>query len=478
MFVSPHEIKSTIRNDTCRQQGFTLVELIVVMALMLIVIAGGFSMMTFGNRVFAISTREYDLQASTRLAMEKTNQAVRYSSALFTIPQSSFREDNLSEGWDYVGLHTVTIRPAAGGNPAVTGTELASFKYNTTTHSHDKTVLMAASETLTYKVTFHKNTPINADNLIQYKVEVFRDGEVDEYGLPKATVVLTSELESLNALQVVDQGTAVDPAVALAYRTEDRPTSVMGHIAMVMDNSGSMDWDMRGNDHAAVANKRITILKNEATSLINGFAAEDNIQVSLVPFATTANNPKAFRNARTQTAQLLSDISGMSAIGGTNTGDGLRRAYWQLRDKEATVAAGIRVKNYCVVLVDGVTTFATVSPTNRSQYMTTNGNVLNDDEYARGGQIIGDGSTLDPYGTAYVDQIGTLLSGSDYAKVYVIGFSARRSDLDSVNDIADACNAPPARVFNAADADELGTILTNIREDIINDIWHLQGPRL
>lgn len=463
---------------TRNRKGMTLIELIIVMALLVLVIGTAFSMLLFGNKVFAKSVQEFDIQSQARLAVENTTKIVRYASALFTIPESSFRQDNLDTGWNYIGVHRVVIRPAAGGNPAVMGSELAIFRYDVATGTHQKTVLMPASEEMDYRVRFHKQNPHHVDNLIQYTVDIIPKGSVDAHGLPKPSITLTSELESLNALQIIDQGSAGDPAVALAYREEERPTHVVGHIAMVLDNSGSMDWGMNGNTNVANASKRITILKNEATALVNGFATEDNISISLVPFSTSANNPKAFRNVRSQTASLLSDISAMTAVGGTNTGDGLRRAYWQLKNRETTVPSGVRIRNYVIVLVDGVTTFATVKTRYDHTFLADDGNVANTDRVSDGGQIIGDGAELDPNGTAYVTLMGGKLAAADFARSYVIGFSARTSDLNSVNDIASACGAPASRVFQAGDSAQLSQILTAIRQDIVNDIWYLQGPGL
>jgi hypothetical protein len=156
-----------------------------------------------------------------------------------------------------------------------------------------------------------------------------------------------------------------------------------------------------------------------------------------------------------------------------------------LNTHNATVPSGVTVRNYVIVLVDGVTTFASViSNSNRNFYM---GNLnVNDDgfldrgssEFKSSSQIAGNGSTLDAKGTAYVDAVGALLKANAFAKVYVIGFSSLDSDLDSVNDIAAACGATSDRVFRAGTQGALTQVFTTIRSDIVNDLWYLQGPVL
>ena len=94
-----------------KRNGFTLVELIITVALISLVIASAFSMLIFGNKVFAKSTKEMDLQANMRLAIENVNKSVRYASAVFTVPSL---DGTLTDGWNYFG-----VRSAAGSNEVV-----------------------------------------------------------------------------------------------------------------------------------------------------------------------------------------------------------------------------------------------------------------------------------------------------------------------------------------------------------------------
>ena len=91
------------------------------------------------------------------------------------------------------------------------------------------------------------------------------------------------------------------------------------------------------------------------------------------------------------------------------------------------------------------------------------------------GQIVGNGSSLDAKGTAYVNLIGQKLQDEN-VKVYVIGFSSLSSELESVNDIAEACGATPDAVFRAGTQGALTEVFDTIKADIINDLSSVIGP--
>ncbi len=463
-----------------RRNGFTLIEVVLSMGLLFLIIIMSGSIMMLGKTILDKAQKEYEFQFSTRMTLHETGDIVRYSTAVFTIPKSSFRPNNLDSGWDYIGLREVVISPAEESNPAVIGSEIVKYTYNKDTNTHIAQVLLTADPNIRYEFVFTKVNPHNEDSLLQFAILSYSSGAVDEFGKPKATLTVTSEVASQNSLQIIDNGTPLDPAVAIAFSSQTRSKNVVGHIAMVLDTSGSMARDMNGSSGSPT---RISILKSRAIALIDGFAMEDNIDISLVPFATSANNPYPFYNSKTHAQSLRNTVSGLNAIGGTNTGDGLRRAYHKLVIHNAEVGEHIRSSNYVIVLVDGVTTFASVISDSNRDFVRGDGNVNEGyldrwGEYNANGQIAGNGAALDAVGTRYVEEMGNLLSNNSFSKVYVIGFSSIQTELASVNDIAAACNTPSSRIFWANSADSLTQVFEEIRQDIVNDLWYLQGPKL
>lgn len=474
-----------------KNAGFTLIEIIVAMAILSLVVIATISVIQFGGLYLNKSQKEYEFQFSTRMTLQNTSDIIRYSTAVFTIPESSFSidanndniPDRLASGWDYIGIHQVLI------SPGVIGNEIVKYSYQATSSGgiHVPTVLIKAQEDIQYKFMFTKVNPHDEDSLLQFSIRTYKNGILDEFGNPNTGLVITSEVEARNSLQVIDLSTPpYDSAVAIAFRPNERKATVVGHIAMVLDTSGSMANNLSGGTPTSVNKSRIDILKEQAKSMINRFATEENIDIGIVPYATSANQTGSigFFSSKNQTASLVAEINGLNAIGGTNTGDGLRRAYWALNTHNAGVSAGVTPSNYVIILVDGVTTFASVIGKDNRAFVTLNGNVNEgyldrSGENKSDGQIAGNGSSLDTEGTKYVTAIGsTMLNRNSFAKAYVIGFSSISSELNSVSNIASACGAPSSRVFTASSPDSLNNVFEEIRQEIVNDLWYLQGPAL
>ena len=267
--------------------GVTMVELVIVISLLSIISMTAFGFIMYGVNVVKESNKEIDLQHSSRMVLYETSNIIRYASAVFTIPKSSFRADNLCSGWDYIG-----VIPSANGN------EIIKYTYNSITNTHIATVLLHAQPGIDFEFVFDKINPHDVDSLLQFTIEGFPEGSVDAFGQPRSTLAVTSEVEARNSLQVIDLASDIDPAYAIAYRNDDRTKSVIGHVVMVLDESGSMADNLQGLPNRVPS--RITVLKNEANTLIDAFAQEDNIDIGLVPFATSANTagntPVAFYN--------------------------------------------------------------------------------------------------------------------------------------------------------------------------------------
>jgi Flp pilus assembly protein TadG len=90
----------------------------------------------------------------------------------------------------------------------------------------------------------------------------------------------------------------------------------VAEVALVLDNSGSMDFDQLGNGGGPVANKRITLLKKAAKDLVTNMidvgakihAVSEPVKFSIVPFAASVNV-----GASNATASWM-DIRGISSI--------------------------------------------------------------------------------------------------------------------------------------------------------------------
>jgi prepilin-type N-terminal cleavage/methylation domain-containing protein len=473
------------------KKGITLIELVIAMALLGIVIAMSFSMISFGNIVVKKVSDEFDVQSSTRLVTEYTNRIARYSTAAYTIPKSSFTEEKLDPKWNYVGTIDGSV---------------VQYEVNLAGGGHTKTVLAEATDTVYYEVIFKKAAADYFDKIVSFSIQGFikdRPVEYDAYGNKIGHIDIVSQTESLNSLQVIHNGTYADPAVALAYRSDDRsdPQRPAAYVSMVLDMSGSMNDKMNGDPTNNTESKRVFFLKNSLRSLVNQFSvSEYSSNISLVPFSDAANNPKPMIDVTTASGKqsVLNLINGLTVDGGTNTGDGIRRAYYQLFDSRNPDEI---TREYIIILVDGVTTAHTRTGINApsSPYWTANGNVVISqwytpywgNSYYRNGNIYGLGNAASAESDGYVVRSGQTIKnefsdGQQRIKTFVIGFSSDSDDFGSLNAISDAVNATGYtddsgsyhKYFTAGDEDDLNQIFNSLHGLILSDLFHIDGPVL
>ncbi len=327
------------------RKGFTLVELLIVLALMSIIITFGTGYLTFGSKGHSMTFEEFNIQSDLRIVSQKINSIIREASATFIL----HREDAelLTDEWNYIML-----------NEDKTG--LFEYNWNPTTKKHDKIERAGSVDGSTLELLFDKDSNPDEDKLIQFTLTL-KKGDKER--------VLETELESLNSLQIIDR--SYDKAGnTLAYRYDTRVDNVSNAqavVGMVLDTSGSMAKTMSNDpadDLSPNANKhsRIKKMKAEAVRLVEKLAEKPNIYISTIPFSYTANNPHAMLNVKTSLTTIKHNIDDLKAKGGTNTGDGIRRAYYRISDfNELEENKNRTNKNFMIILVDGVTTLASVT---------------------------------------------------------------------------------------------------------------------
>lgn len=502
-----------------KRKGFTLIEIVLTIALISIVILGAMNLITFSIKGQQATINEFDIQSNIRIASQRLNTVVRDSSAVFILHRDN--ANNLTPEWNYIMLSPEKDR-------------LISYEWNSTTNDHDVKEMFPTIGDVSLDLDFLKDDIMNVDKLLKFNLEVSGLGE---------SRLISTKLESKNSLQVVDRSYLED-GNTLAYRTDERLDEVSNSqavVGMVLDTSGSMgdrmdgSSDVRNSYSDSFWHSRIKLMKKEAIRLVEGLADYPNVYVSINPFASTANSSKDMLNAKQNLDTdpgLRTIINGLSANGGTNTGDGIRRAYYKIKDFNELSANTTKTnKNFMIILVDGVTTYGSVNKAyynvidnrsyvgttgrdddgreydymgkvgsrwntkyryfyydpDKSEFVDGNNNLdtsstflyLNNDTSSYG-RPAGNGIFLDPIGKDYVDYIGNKVKSykegtNEEIKVYVIGFSAVEADYGSLEDIAQATTGDTT-YYEAGSAEALEAIFNAIQKDISDALWHIGGP--
>jgi len=452
-------------------RGFTLVEIIITCALVGVVAMAIMPMIRFAGRAQQITSEEYTLQTQMRIASESITQHMRHATVGFTVTEEQY-DSGRTPGWSYFALENDNRR-------------IMHYQWNPATNNHVATTIVAEQPNVSYNLVFSQNQP--GSKLIAFQLDGFVDGD------EQFKMSVTSDLMALNSVVVQDAGTAMAPAVALAYREDDTPvpqtlvtqTPVKVAVALVLDTSGSMSFDMNGNEPPGypyygsipphnTGDVRIAHLRAKANELIDKFAEMGNVSVSIIPFSANANNPGAFRDATANAADLKAQINGLNASGGTNVGDGMRRAYYRL--KEFDDATTDEVMSYMILLVDGNPTY--YSTNNNGTHQTGSGNISN---LSGNG---GDSSSNINASMAYVSTIGSQLitGGTVDITTFVIGFTANSSEVSRARSIAETyCThaTDPDRkgtYYAATSSVELADVFDTITQIILEQTWHVYGP--
>lgn len=500
-----------------REKGISLIEIICALAMLSLFIVAAVNVLQMGATSNVAAAKEFDLQSGGRTAMETITNKIRYSTAVFIIPESGFSENNLSSGWDYMGV----IETGEGLK------QLVLFEYDQDTNSHKKTVLLKEQKGFEYNLEFKQENSGEDNLLVQYLFNIYQDGK--EYWK------LESEAEAMNSLQVIDWGTDTDKGRALAVQSTERTMSkTRGRVALVLDVSGSMKYSFSGN---ISNNERHNAMVQSALQLLDTFAEAGNIDVAVIPYSTTADYPSGtvwqadgmsdytFLNAGTNYEQLKKMVESLSPNGGTNAGDGLRRAYYAFAN-EPPGSGG--TADYAILLSDGDVTFATMEEAKPNvngtiytiadvvdrNFYTGSGAVPNSStglmygntyfnastgEVKRSevskwlagksastiynsikGCIYGIGSNnngkiaSDMYSKGYTKEMGKFLKGYGVTPFYI----AVSSDVTTtgVQVIKEALDLEDSSIYNALDQGELVKAFESIGKAIVEDLWFINGP--
>lgn len=445
-----------------KRKGITLVEVILVLAIVGIVISLSTTMMIFSTRSHKIVDEEFQIQSNIRLTSQIIGNYIKESSAIFMLNDAYFDNNSLKNEWDYFAL-------------SADKTQVVQYKWNTATNTHDKIILSDSYPGLVYSLSFDKS---NDDSLLGG----FSLKAVGQSGTVKANI--QNEVNALNSVVVDNSGNASNPAVALAYRTEDIPDPSKPRISvtLVLDKSGSMAWNLDGDtiyNGFDNSNSRFAIMKLKTVDLLNELEGIGNVHVAVVPFDTDANKSGNYHNLyrisdyKTTLVNLVNGIP--KDGGGTNIGDAMRRAYY-IHDSFKTSNTG-NLLHYNIMLMDGNPTYWTRKDGGGYYYST--GDISSSLIRGTGQEDTSNVNDCMNYVSAVGENMYKL--GSVEIKTFVIGFSANSANINRLNNIAGYVTSPTntkivGRYYEATSGEALQDVYKDISKQIEMDAWHIFGP--
>lgn len=452
----------------------------------------------------------YDFGSNNTLVVDEDYMSSKGKSEAFkTAVEEKYK------GWNFIVL-------------SQDGKELRNFIYNEDESGHywyNVERIIAPTDTV-YELTFDKLTPSNEYNLVQFKL-IAKDpgGRKNE---------IVTEMEALNSLQVVDRGNNENPATVLFYRTEDRPMTedVSGAMVFVLDTSGSMSDYTRFNNGSV---RKINALKSVSKDFLTKFKDRSNLQIGIVEFNDAAHTPISLRSPLDET--LMDEIDDLSAGGGTNVGDGIRVAYHMLKDYNDIDESHKEANKYMILLMDGMPTFGAfqynpssgdaIRSTSRKHDINTGiwkhengknyyylgysrsyyyyGEILDISNYKDliiyyytslgylyydlkdGFELTGDGGINNnsiKAGMNYIDKMVERMNidNMENLKVFLVGFFTdddNSDEEDNFDEIQEKLTGGGREVkpYHAADGDELREAFHAINNIILDDYWHIYGPK-
>lgn len=224
-------------------------------------------------------------------------------------------------------------------------------------------------------------------------------------------------------------------------------------IVLVLDVSGSMADNVYVNGKSST---KIAELKKAAKNFVDKMKDVPNLKIGIVAYSSNASikvvDDEILIDAN-KVNELKTVIGNLSAYGGTNTGEGLRKAAHLLstsKDKDA---------NKTVVLMsDGIPTFYTSKIDHYWNYFESEYDKLNDYyldiENEEGGYVnrSGDGTSDTPKlkDLGYAKEIGNLIKGKKY-NVFTVGYGMNDDGIYRMKEIHKSMGG---RLPNGTDYDE------------------------
>jgi len=264
--------------------------------------------------------------------------------------------------------------------------------------------------------------------------------------ITKAPITLTKTVDKSQA--------RVGDEITLSYSIQPNDISATPsdtqdkEIVMVMDTSGSMNQSLGSSS-------RLNVAKAAAKRFIDKFSTDSKTKIGLIQYSNKANKQSNGLVSSTSFWTLKNSIDSFYPDGGTNSGDGLRLAYYML-----TQSTNTNAKKYIVLFTDGEPTF--YSYTSRTWNNSTGKYVYNYYTDSQEGSGYSTNSSNDnTNGLAYADKIAEMIPANSNINSFMIGCTMSDYGKNTLQEISGKAKGTCSFAQTATDIDTVYDQLAN-----------------
>ena len=250
------------------RKGFTLVEMIMAILLMsmIAVIIGIIFNTMFSSR--ELIEREASIQAEMRTSMQYVDRTIGKATSVFILDDSKFKgnKEGLTKEWSYIGLSS-------------DGKKVLNYVWDKSEQDWKVSELGTKSlYNMKLDLEFKTEGAYQDNRLISYNLS-------GKYPDTNNKLSIDTAISALNTKQVFSKVAKGKKGIALAYRNDPIEGQMNVAISFVFDKSGSMSWDLNGNDIPQGSNtaSRMKILKHFWMRLMNLCTGHISMMVNLKP---------------------------------------------------------------------------------------------------------------------------------------------------------------------------------------------------
>jgi hypothetical protein len=196
------------KNITNRQ-GLTLLEFIIIIAIIGLIIVLGINEFAPGAKEEILNVREYGLRFSMNKTIKQIDQIIKYSGNIRALPRAFVANiSRLDPSYSYIMVSS-------------DGKRIMRMEHNGTEFI-EKEILAKERKNIEYEIFFEKKSG-TVNNVVRYEINVYIIDQKED--TDKRKIVFESSAEPIGISEVVDKGTGIpkkeskyaSPSVALAY---------------------------------------------------------------------------------------------------------------------------------------------------------------------------------------------------------------------------------------------------------------------